>query len=453
MPDSLSAVFKEAIRDADKSRAVRRRPAAKRGAFLLERLLSHGQSGISLRALGGDRAGEVRFDRFLKNPRVTPAEMVATARAHLLERVAGREVLVIQDTTSLRDDGNKCGLYLHPAIAVDAAGGALPGLLAAEFLVRDETPKAHCNKRALEEKESRRWVDVTGQAAHLLAAGASGVTMIADRECDLYETFACRPDNVDVLVRANHDRALADGGWLHARCGAEPELGRTLVELPAVPGRAARVATVALRACRVGIKRPKRNRARWAAALPACVDLTLVEAREVDPPPGETPLHWRLLTTRSATTLAGAQRIVDLYRRRWMIEQVFRVMKTRGFDIEAVPIQELAPLKNLACATLIAAIRIQQMLHDRDGQAGRPMTDVFAAEDQAVIETIGRTLEGRTARQRNPHPSGTLAHATWVCARLGGWNGYYRKPGPIILVRGHVRLQTMLEGIKRSRLV
>ena len=117
------------------------------GAFLLERLPCVGQCGISLRALGGDRAGEVRLDRFLKNPRVTASEMVATARSHLLGRVRGREVLVVRDTTSLRDDGGKCGLYLHPAIVVDAADGALLGLLTAEFLVHDETPRAHCNKR------------------------------------------------------------------------------------------------------------------------------------------------------------------------------------------------------------------------------------------------------------------------------------------------------------------
>ena len=114
------------------------------GAFLLERLPCVGQCGISLRALGGDRAGEVRLDRFLKNPRVTASEMVATARSHLLGRVRGREVLVVQ---GLRDDGGKCGLYLHPAIVVDAADGALLGLLTAEFLVHDETPRAHCNKR------------------------------------------------------------------------------------------------------------------------------------------------------------------------------------------------------------------------------------------------------------------------------------------------------------------
>lgn len=416
-------------------------------------MVSIGQNGISLRAMGGDRAGEPRLDRFLNNPAVTPAEMVVTARARLMDRVAGREVLVIQDTTSLRDDGDKHGLYLHPAIAVDATDGALLGLLTAEFLVHDDTPKAHRHKRALEDKESRRWVDAIQQAATLREAGAIGVTMIADREADFYEAFACRPEGVEVLVRSRHNRILADKTKLFQRGEAQPELGRMTVELPSGAARQARTATIALRACRVGIQRPKRNRAAWAAALPASVELTLVEAREVDPPTGATALHWWLLSTRAAETLACACTIVALYRRRWVIEQLFRTMKTQGFDIEAVPIRHNRSLKNLACATLIAAIQIQQMMHDRDGRAGRPMSDVFDTADQPTIEAIGKTLEGRTARQRNPHPPGSLAHVTWICARLAGWNGYYDKAGPIVLIRGHVRLQTMLEGIKRFGLV
>lgn len=395
----------------------------------------------------------MRLERFLKNPRVTPLEMVVTARAHLLKGVRGREVLVVQDTTSLRDDGHKRGLYLHAAIVIDAADGALLGLLAADVLVRDETPKVHCNKRGLVEKESRRWVEVAELAADLLAAGARRVTVVADREADLYEMFACLPEGVDVLVRARHDRCLADGGRLFESCAGQPEQGRETIELPSIPGRPARVATFGLYARRVSIKRPKRNRAEWAAALPASTGLTLVEAREIDPPAGETPAHWRLLTTRTVENPDEARLIVAYYRRRWVIEQVFRVMKTKGFDIEAVPVRENAPLANLGCATLIAAIHIQQMVHDRDGLAARPMTDVFEPADQPVIEAIGRTLEGRTERQRNPHPSNSLAHATWICARLGGWTGYYGKPGPIVLVRGHQRLLTMLEGIKRSGLV
>jgi Transposase DDE domain len=412
-----------------------------------------GPGGVSLRRLGEDRAGEVRLGRWLTNPQVTPAEMVATARADLLPRVAGRHVLAIQDTTSLRDDGDTRGVYLHPTMAVDAADGALLGLLHAEFLVREGRQRVHCNKRRLGEKESRCWVAATYQADDLLAAGAAAVTMVADREADFYEAFACRPARVDVVVRVHHNRNLADGTKLYDACQAPSELGRIHLAVPAGPKRKARTATLAVRACTVTIPRPKRNRAREAAALPAALSLTLLEVREIDPPSDKDVLHWRLLTTYRISTLAEAETIIGYYRCRWLIEQVFRVMKTKGFDIEAVPLREPAPLKNLACATLIAAIQIQQMVHDRDGQAKRPMSDVFAPEDQPLIERIGKTLEGHTERQKNPHPSGSLAHATWICARLGGWNGYGRKPGPIVLVRGHVRLQTMIEGIKRFELV
>jgi len=380
--------------------------------------------------------------------------MTARARAHLLTRVAGRELLVVQDTTSLRDDGNKHGLYLHPAIVLDAADGALLGLLTADFLMHDDSPKPHCNQRRLEQKESRRWVEVTELAGDLLAAGARSVRMIADREADIYETFACRPEGVAVLVRAHHDRRLSDGGSLFEACQQETTaLGQTTLDLPSASSRPARTAKVDLHACRISIRRPKRNRAELTAGLPRSVELTLVEARETAPPAGKTPLHWRLLTTDPMEDFAAAQRVVALYRRRWTIEQVFRVMKTQGFDIEAVPIRETMALKNLACATLIAAIQVQQMLHDRDGLAGRPMDDVFSAGQQPMIEAIGQTLEGRTQRQKNPHPPATLASLTWICARLGGWNGYYGKPGPIVLARGLTRLQTMIEGITRFGLV
>jgi DDE family transposase len=421
--------------------------------LLLERLCALGAQGISLRLLGGERAGEVQLGRLLNNPRVTSTEMTATARADLLGRVAGRHVLAIQDSTSLRDDGDKQSLYLHPTIAVDAAAGALLGLLTAAVLERDGRPKEHCNKRSLEEKESCRWVDATRQAEDLLAAGAAAVTMVEDREADFYEAFACRPERVDVVARVHHNRNLVDGSKLYDACQRRPELGRIQVDLPATPQRKARSATLAMRACVVRIKRPKRNRAAEAAKLPPTLSLTLVEACEVDPPADVAAVHWRLLSTHPATTLAAAARIIGFYRCRWQIEQVFRVMKTDGFDIEAVPLRHNRSLKNLACATLIAAIQIQQMVHDRDGQANRPMTDVFAPADQPVIESIGQSLEGKTERQKNPHPSGSLAHAAWICARLGGWTGYGGKPGPIVLVRGLVRLQAMLEGIKRFELV
>jgi hypothetical protein len=419
--------------------------------------------------MGGSRSGEIRIRRFLNNPKVTPAEMFATAVAHTLTRVQERHILVIQDTTSLRDDGRKKSLQLHPAIAIEAGSGALLGLVYATLLRRDGTPQPHCNKRPLAEKESRRWVDVLTEAGRVRAAGAARVTAIGDCENDLYEAFACSPEGVDVLVRAHHDRVLAAepppprrkgrgrGGAaasspptpppvrLFTCLDEVPELGRETIVLPASSTRAQRTVTLALRARRVSIQRPKRNHPAAAAQLPPSVSLSFVEAREVDPPPGVEPVHWRLLTTHRVETLADAQRITGYYRERWTIEQLFRVMKTQGFNIEAVRMQAEAAFENLAAATLIAAIAVQQMLRDRDGQAQRPAEDLFDPAEQPAIQAICHSLEGKTPRQKNPHPRGSLASVTWLCARLGGWTGYYGKPGPIVLLRGYQRLRTMLQ--------
>jgi hypothetical protein len=413
---------------------------------LLARLVDVGQSGVSVRRVGGSRAGEMRFTRFLRNPRVTPNEMVASARARTAGLVKDRHILAIQDTTTLRDDGQLRSLNLHPMIAVDAADGGLLGLVDAVFLSRAGGKKHLCAKRPFAEKESRRWLDATQTAAGLVAAGAACVTVIADREGDIYEEFACRPAETELLIRAHHDRAL-DGGDTLYDCLAEiAELGRETIDLPAHPGRRARQATLALRAREITLKRPKRNHPAEASKLPKTVTLTLVEAREVDPPQAATPVHWRLLTTHQVTTLAQALLITGFYRQRWTIEQVFRLMKTKGFDIEAVRIAEDGPFENLTTATLIAAIQVLQMVRERDGRAGRPLQDAFDPEDQPALEAICQTLEGKTAKQKNPHPKRSLAYASWVCARLGGWTGYYGKPGPIVMLHGLEALKAMLQG-------
>ena len=151
-------------------------------------------------------------------------------------------------------------------------------------------------------------------------------------------------------------------------------------------------------------------------------------------------------TTHAASSLTDARRITRDYRGRWTIEQLFRTKKTKGFDIEACRVAENGPYENLAAATLIAAIQVSQLVHDRDGTAGRPLDDVFDLADQPALEAIGATLEGKTERQKNPHGKGTLARAAWICARLGGWTGYYGKPGPIVMLQGFMRFKAMHQG-------
>jgi hypothetical protein len=271
------------------------------------------------------------------------------------------------------------------------------------------------------------------------------VTVIADRESDIFEAFALCPENVELVVRAAHDRSLLDGRALFAAIDAEPLAGHADLELPQKPGRKPRTARIEARFMAVSLARPRIG---LRAGLPASVAMNLVDIRESNPPAGETAVHWRLLTTHAVTNAAEAFAVADLYRRRWAIEQLFRTLKTQGFDIEDLRIEAPAPRNRLLTATLIAAVCIQQLVHAHEGgpQPLRPITDAFAPEDVPLLEACSAKLEGKTERQKNPYPKRTLPYAAWVCARLGGWTGYYGKPGPVVMLRGWLEFQAMKRG-------
>ncbi|HYC05032.1 MAG TPA: IS4 family transposase [Azospirillaceae bacterium] len=400
-----------------------------------------GGRGVRVRRLGGDRAGEIRLTRFLRNPSVSPAEMAASAARRTAERCAGRPVLAIQDTTVVRSEGGG-GLYVHGVLAVDAEDGAILGLIDGRFLSRSGGQKALRRCRPIEEKESERWIEGAERTAEVCAA-ARRVTVIADREADIFEAFSRCPGGVDLLVRAAQDRSLEDGGRLFAEADALPPGARAQLDLPATPGERARTAELAVRWRAVSLARPRNG---VPAQGPASVALHLVDLREVSPPAGTEPVHWRLLTTHRVEDAAEALAVADLYRRRWAIEQLFRTLKTQGFDIEGLRIEAEAPRCNLVMAALIAAVTVQQLVHARDGKPGahgalRPIIDAFEPEDTPLLEAYCTRLEGKTARQKNPHPKASLAYAAWVCARLGGWTGYYGKPGPIVMLSGWLQFQ------------
>jgi hypothetical protein len=411
---------------------------------LYERLVAHGGQGISARLLGGDRAGEVRIGRFLHNPKVTIGEMVSTALAQTCTQVAGRHVLAIQDTSALRVDEKGIGLSFHPVLAVAADTGTVLGLIDNAFLTRRGGDRATRKQRGFAEKDSRRWLSGAESASALAAAGAACVTVVEDREGDIYECFAFKPAAVEKLVRAAQDRRLADGTSLFSKAEAWDEAGRMVVALPAAPGRRARQATLSVRFGRVEIARPASRTA--ADGLPGTVAVTLVIGREIDPPDGEEPALWYLLTTHAVNDIADARRIIGFYRLRWTIEQLFRTMKTKGFAVEALRQEQDGPLEKLVTAILMAAVKVMQLVAEREGTARRPLGDVFDPGDQPALDRVCRSLEGKTAKQKNPHPSGSLAFAAWVFARLGGWTGYYGKPGPIVMLRGLTQFHAIKHG-------
>ena len=173
-----------------------------------------------------------------------------------------------------------------------------------------------------------------------------------------------------------------------------------------------------------------------AGDLPTTIALTLVDVREVLAPEDGEPIHWRLLTTHTVANLAEAHRVVELYRMRWSIEEFFRTLKTAGFDIEEADISDPQVMMKFVAAATVAAVTVMQLVKARDGTTDQQLADAFEPDDRPVLEALSAKLEGSTALQKNPHPKGSLAFGAWVIARLGGWTGYYGKPGPKVMRRG-----------------
>jgi len=422
------------------------------------------QPGSCIRRLGGTRAGEMQFTRLLRNRSVTVQEMSRHAGELTGRRVAGRDVVAVQDTSELVLGGRRArqagygpvgkggvvsGLLVHPVLAVDAGSGALVGLVSMQVWNREGGGKARMRReRTTGAKESQRWIDGAQQAGEVLAQARS-ITVVSDRESDFYELFARRPANVELIVRAcqNRRRLEPDGApaddLLFQFIDAQPEQGRFTATIPAAPGRAERRAELALRFAPVTLRRPLHGA---DPTLPGTLALTLVDVREISAPPDGKPIHWRLLTTCVVTQCGQARRVIDLYRQRWTIEEFFRTQKTAGFDIEAADIGEPQAMINFVAAVTIASVTIKQLVQARDGTTEQRLADAFEPQDQPILEAVCARLEGKTERQRNPHRTGSLAFAAWVIARLGGWTGYYGKPGPKVMRIGIAQFNAIKYG-------
>jgi hypothetical protein len=443
------------------------------------------------RKVGDGRAGEVSMLNFLKSPKTSPAYIMAPDVRLTAEAVRGRRIVAAQDTTEVnfsgRDkrrknlgpggNGKAPGFFIHAVIAIDADTESVLGPVAADIWTRDllevelearqesagdvsagdaaaqkqeASKKAKKAMRAFEEKESVRWHDGAVSAAEVLREAAR-IVVVGDRESDIYPVFARKPDNVDFVIRAGQDRALARGGYLFGVYADWPILGTQTVRVePKRPGEKARFAEVALKAGSVTLRRPKKG---CLKTDPKTLTLNMVVAIEVNPPEGAKPLTWRLLTTLPISTFEELTDVVRIYRLRWRIEQLFRTLKKDGLDLEAIQYEEASRIMKVAALGVVASCRIMQLVDARDG-SDRPATDAIPAEHIKDVAALGLTLEGRTERQKNPWKTGSLSWLTWIVARLGGWNCYYKKAGPKTMADGWKQLRAMLRmlDVKSGRL-
>ena len=143
------------------------------------------------------------------------AELIERAGQKTASLTEGLHVLALQDTAELNypahadrtnglgrvgNDTDK-GLFLHPMLTINADTEACLGLSGLKLWACNQDGERAYWTLPIEEKESCRWLEVVEQARKTLSKAAM-ITIIADRESDLYEEWAHIPDaKSQVLTR------------------------------------------------------------------------------------------------------------------------------------------------------------------------------------------------------------------------------------------------------------
>jgi hypothetical protein len=280
---------------------------------------------------------------------------------------------------------------LHAMLGVDAETGGILGLATGRIWTRDGRVSVHHRNRPLSEKESQRWLS-TAEAAKTVLAPAQMVTEVSDRESDIYEKWARLPEpGFHILTRAMADRSIMEGG---GKLSSAPLrlAGTAKIALRARPGRPARIANLVTRFGPVTLKRPA-NLARQEG-LAETVQVSLVEVREMDAPPGAEPILWRLLTTHRIEDAAMAWRVVGWYQQRWHIEQFFRTLKQQGLQLEDSQLENAERLIKLTAIAARAACIIMQLVQARDGRSKQDARIAFSPPDSDSLQAVRSVLEG-----------------------------------------------------------
>lgn len=402
--------------------------------------------------------------RLFNSPKVTHQAILDAHRSSAVQRASKcGDLLVLQDTTELdysshkalsgtgplAEEGQRKGFFAHSRLMVAEEEAVVLGLEGSSIWAREEGRQGSGRSHKLvpiQEKESHRWLEGyhAGCALRDELGNKHRVTVVGDRESDIYELLAAQDagGGADFLIRSCQDRALATGGNVGESIRGAPMLGsyrfkvRAARLTPKIKGkrcevlRSAREAVMEVRACRVRLRPPHRP---GGEKLPE-VEVWVVGAFEKNPPEGEIPVEWVLLSSRPAHDFAAARRLVRAYSLRWLCEEFHRVLKT-GCRVEDLAFQDADALLPAVALYMVVAWRI---LYLRDAARALPnhnCEDFFEAVEWRLAWLLVR---GRRAPPENM----SLREAIRLIGALGGHLG--RKgdgePGAEVLWRGFARL-------------
>jgi hypothetical protein len=393
--------------------------------------------------------------RFFGNEDVTAEAILAPhARATLARMATTPVVLAVHDTTTLsfRADGQRQGLgrlrrsgqsfFAHFTLAVSGDGTRRPlGVLEMSTYVRKGEGAAN---------EHDRWGEQIQRVA-AMSCEVRDVVHVMDREADDYGLFTQLLEQQQRFVlRLAHNRLLDAAAMNGAdkldqvltqikaeatrevELSARPAANRSPVQKRIHPTRQGRLAKLAMGAARVTLLRPASQKRKG----PASLSLHLVRVWEPEPPEGEAPIGWTLLTSEPVDTAEQILQVVDWYRARWTIEEFFKALKT-GCAYEKRQIEDLHGLRNVLALCAPIAWQLLLLRSEARREPDRPASAVLTTTQLEVLRTFAR----------KPLPAQpTVRHALLAIAALGGHLKRNGEPGWQTLGRGYEQLLVLVQG-------
>lgn len=438
----------------------------KRSNSILNRLFAN--SVHSIRRLAGSASEAKAMYRFLQNDRVSEDDIIKNMSSNCISCVGDRPVLCIQDTSDvnlynhknrIKKDGyigttnavvGGLGFHIHPSFILDAESFMPYGFSNVKIWSRShEYPKkdlSHQRKMLpIESKESYKWIESSLKSKEALRESRE-IIIIQDREGDIYEQFAVVPDfKTHLLIRAKSNRRLCNGQKLFEYLSGQSLQGTYQVEVQGDKRRNVRkrTATIEVRFSAVAIS----SHQYADKNLPGKISLYAIEVKEVGTAT-DSPIHWRLLTTKKIVDLQTALLCIEWYTCRWIIEEVFRILKREGFNIEASELSQAKAIRKLCLMMLETVIKLFIMQIAYAIPEESPPQTCFSPQEIECLEHQIKQLEGKTEKLKNPYTSLDLKRYIWAIARLGGWKGYLseRKPGITTFWMGLQKFAAVMQG-------
>lgn len=424
------------------------------------------------RAMASDAALE-GFYRFINNNGFSAADIVAPHIAATVARACeARVVLAVHDTTLVEYGTERNGLGVttgkgrsqhgfvaHVGLLLLEAEGLPLGVAHLETLTRTGRKWTKRKKQGQRgyvhrhdsRRESLRWIRSV-EAIEAARGDRFEVIHVTDAEGDFFELLAkLHASQSRFVVRAGQlDRIVIDDGCKRSLRDVVEQLTPVTfrdVELserrypprqvPAYkrrrhPEREARVARVAIAAQRISLKKTK-----YSQRDDEPFSVNVVRVWETQPRRGQPAVEWVLLTTEKTTSARALERIVDIYRQRWTIEEYFKALKT-GCSLEKRQVESYDALRKVLALFVPIAFRLLLLRGLERLDSGAPATRAFSPIDLHIM--------AGTPSNRGLGQPKTVAQAMLHLARLGGHIKNNGPPGWQTLSWGYEKLLVLRLG-------